>query len=63
MSLDVFQQHPHAACMLFDGNKFNDFGRVRAAPAVYGRYHEEFQYLDLIADILNTGAEQPDRTG
>ena len=36
---------------------------VRAVPHLRGRHHEEMQYLDLIADIINHGVEQPDRTG
>nr|AGL08710.1 bifunctional dihydrofolate reductase/thymidylate synthase [Neospora caninum] len=36
---------------------------IRAVPHVHFRGHEEFQYLDLIADIINNGATMDDRTG
>lgn len=36
---------------------------VQCCPSVALRLHEEFQYLDLIADILRTGLYQDDRTG
>ncbi|PHJ19705.1 bifunctional dihydrofolate reductase-thymidylate synthase [Cystoisospora suis] len=35
----------------------------RACPRVVYRHHEEFQYLDLIADILTNGVPMSDRTG
>lgn len=36
---------------------------LRAVPHAVYRHHEEFQYLDLIAEILNNGTEMSDRTG
>ncbi|PFH38103.1 bifunctional dihydrofolate reductase-thymidylate synthase [Besnoitia besnoiti] len=36
---------------------------IQAVPHVRFRHHEEFQYLDLIADIINTGVSMDDRTG
>ncbi|OEH79796.1 bifunctional dihydrofolate reductase thymidylate [Cyclospora cayetanensis] len=36
---------------------------LRVLPHLRGRLHEELQYLELVADILNNGTEQPDRTG
>nr|QDA77224.1 Cas9-P2A-DHFR(TSc3)-T2A-mTagBFP [Cloning vector pBM042]QDA77226.1 Cas9-P2A-DHFR(TSc3)-T2A-mTagBFP [Cloning vector pBM041]QDA77232.1 Cas9-P2A-DHFR(TSc3)-T2A-mTagBFP [Cloning vector pBM026]QDA77234.1 Cas9-P2A-DHFR(TSc3)-T2A-mTagBFP [Cloning vector pBM025]QDA77242.1 Cas9-P2A-DHFR(TSc3)-T2A-mTagBFP [Cloning vector pBM013] len=36
---------------------------IRAVPHVHFRGHEEFQYLDLIADIINNGRTMDDRTG
>lgn len=37
--------------------------QVRSCPYVISRGHEEFQYLDLIADIISSGFRQEDRTG
>ncbi|GFE54412.1 dihydrofolate reductase-thymidylate [Babesia ovis] len=37
--------------------------KVVACPNVSVRYHEEFQYLDILADVLSNGTLKPNRTG
>ncbi|KAL8275212.1 hypothetical protein Esti_000884 [Eimeria stiedai] len=36
---------------------------LRVLPLLASRDHQEVQYLDLIADVISHGVDQPDRTG
>lgn len=44
-------------------SQYEENQTVRCYPSLINRQHEEFQYLDLIANIITTGFKQQDRTG
>eukprot|EP00922_Rhytidocystis_sp_ex-Travisia-forbesii_P037821 GHVS01056330.1.p1 GENE.GHVS01056330.1~~GHVS01056330.1.p1 ORF type:complete len:421 (-),score=74.81 GHVS01056330.1:670-1932(-) len=48
---------------LFGGCRAAAAAESAVADSVVSRKHEEFQYLDIIRDILQSGAQQSDRTG
>ncbi|XP_061385297.1 uncharacterized protein LOC133320715 [Danaus plexippus] len=41
----------------------DESNHIKACPSLKLRTHPEIQYLDIIANILNTGAKHSDRTG
>ncbi|GBE61887.1 dihydrofolate reductase-thymidylate [Babesia ovata] len=57
-------RHPTLDELILTGQELNvPKPKYVACPAVKVRYHEEFQYLDILADVLSTGTLKPNRTG